>query len=127
MWLLDTCALLWLVADQRKLSVRVRTILTPSDVKTFVSAISAFEIAIKHRRGALKLPLSPELWYGEALDFHGIREIPVTGTIAAASALLPPIHGDPCDRMIVATAQAEGLTVLTPDEKIRAYEVRAIW
>jgi len=127
MLLLDTCTLLWLVADQRKLSSRARKLLASAHTRLHVSAISAFEIGIKARRRALTLPLPAEQWYAEALEFHALEEIPITGAIAAASTALPPLHADPCDRMIVATARAGGLTVLTPDAHIHAYDVKAAW
>jgi PIN domain nuclease of toxin-antitoxin system len=121
MALLDTCTLLWLVADQSKLSDQARTILSKKDEPLYISAISAFEIGIKHRRGALSLPMEPDVWYEEALGFHGVSEIPVSGTIAARSTMLPALHSDPCDRIIIATAQLHNLTILTPDQHIREY------
>lgn len=121
MILLDTCALLWLVGDQGRLSARARDRLREHAGGLFVSAISAFEIGIKHRKGHLSLPLEPEPWFEEALDFHGLAEIPVSGSIAARSTMLPALHSDPCDRILVATAQLLGLLVLTPDALIRSY------
>lgn len=87
----------------------------------FVSSISAFEVGVKHRRKALVLPMRPDLWFAKALEFHGLLDIAVDGEIAARSTMLPPLHADPCDRIIVATAQQRGLTILTPDRLIRAY------
>ena len=128
MFLLDTCSLLWLVAAQDHLSNRARELLCQEAVLLFVSAISAFEIGIKHRKNALTLPLEPEAWYERALDFHGLREIPVTGKIACRATQLPGHHEDPCDRIIVATAQIQELTVLTPDPLIHKYtEARTDW
>lgn len=121
MLLLDTCSLLWLVADQDRLSARARSLLAAKAGALFVSAISAFEIGIKARRKALTLLLPPEEWYARALEFHGLREIPVDGRIACRSTQLPPLHGDPCDRIIVATAQLAAMTLVTPDPLIRAY------
>jgi PIN domain nuclease of toxin-antitoxin system len=119
--LLDTCTLLWLVGDQGRLSPRARDRLREDAGGLFVSAISAFEVGIKHRKGKLSLPLEPEPWFEEALEFHGLAEIPVSGSIAARSTMLPALHSDPADRIIVATAQMLGLTVLTPDPLLRAY------
>jgi len=126
--LLDTCSMLWLAAAQDQLSARARELLRQEGVLLFVSAISAFEIGIKHRKNALTLPLEPEAWYQRALDFHGLHEIPVTGSIACRSTQLPEHHKDPCDRIIVATAQIQELTVLTPDPLIHEYtEVQTDW
>ncbi|MBI5481244.1 MAG: type II toxin-antitoxin system VapC family toxin [Deltaproteobacteria bacterium] len=121
MGILDTCTLLWLVADQGHLSPPARAFLAAHAGRLFVSAISAFEIALKQRKGALGLPLPTRTWYSRALEFHGLREVPLDGPIAIAAAELPPLHRDPCDRIIVATAQAHGLTILTPDPAIAAY------
>jgi PIN domain nuclease of toxin-antitoxin system len=127
MLLLDTCALLWLVGDKRKLTAKVQRLFQLPETRLYVSAISAFEISVKARRGALVLPLPPDTWYTEALAFHGLEEIPVTGAIAARSAMLPPHHMDPCDRIIVATAQNAGIEVVTPDKMIAKYEVGVAW
>jgi|SRR6185295_863851 len=131
MILLDTCALLWLAVDQSKLSSIAKRALEANAGTLFVSAISAFEIGTKLRRGALALParsaLGPREWYDEALAFHGLRELAVTGSIALDSTLLPAHHRDPCDRIIVATAREQVLPVVTPDPLIAAYEVQIVW
>jgi PIN domain nuclease of toxin-antitoxin system len=121
MILLDTCALLWLAANQKKLSPKAKQTIAEHAGSLFVSAITAFEIATKHRRGTLALSLPPREWYAATLDFHGIRELPVTGEIAIASAQLPRLHNDPCDRIIIATAAMNGMQVLTPDRLISQY------
>lgn len=130
MILLDTCALLWLVLDQRRLSAVAQRALEATASGLFVSAISAFEIGTKLRRGALALPVrgpSAQEWYAEALEFHGLRELPVTGSIAVESTALPLHHRDPCDRIIVATARQLSLRVMTPDPLIAAYGVAITW
>lgn len=127
MLLLDTCTLLWLAANQRKLSTAARDLIAGPEAALYVAAITAFELGVKHRRGGLKLPMEPERWYEEALTFHQLTEIPMTGAIAARSAALPLVHTDPCDRIIVATAQMVGLTIVTPDAHIRAYAVKTAW
>lgn len=121
MVLLDTCTLLWLAAGSDKLSRPARDALVAPGAQVFVSAITAFEVGVKHRRRALTLPLAPLAWYERVLAFHDVREIPVDGRIAARSTELPRLHADPCDRIIVATAQRDGLVILTPDPLIRAY------
>jgi PIN domain nuclease of toxin-antitoxin system len=94
----------------------------------FVSAISAFEIGLKQKKGRLTLPLPAEQFFAVALSTHGLREVPVDGAIAARSTSLPPLHADPADRMIIATAQRDGLTILTPDPLIHAYpDTRVSW
>ena len=121
MILLDTCTLLWLVAGSDRLPTTAREWLRDGAGEIFVSAISAFEIGIKQRKGKLTLPMDAERWFAGALEFHGLSEVPVDSRIAVRSTQLPPLHADPCDRMIVATAQLLGLTILTPDPGIAAY------
>ncbi len=128
MFLLDTCTLLWLTADHTRLSEEVVRLLIRHPDQIFVSAISAFEIGTKHRKGKLELPMEPDRSYEVVLRFHQLTEIPVDGQIAARSTQLPRLHADPCDRMIVATAQLMQLTVLTPDALIQTYpETRVLW
>ena len=128
MVLLDTCTLLWLASDQRMLSPRARLELESNGGALFVSAITAFEIALKHRKGKLTLPLAPARWIEAALDFHGVAELPMTWRIAARAAELPLARGDPCDRIIVATAEEAGLLLLSPDEHLRGVKgVQVAW
>jgi PIN domain nuclease of toxin-antitoxin system len=121
MVLLDTCTLLWLVGAAEQLSAEARSAIEQSTGALFVSAITAFEIGVKHRKRALQLPLDPVTWYAEALAFHGLCECPVTGVIAGRSTQLPRLHADPCDRILVATAGEHGWTLLTPDPLIQQY------
>lgn len=126
--LLDTCTLLWLVGAQERLSERAQAALEDHAGRLFVSAISAFEIGLKHQKGKLVLPLDPGRWYARALELHGLRELPVDGTAAIHATLLPPLHRDPADRILVATAQLRKLAILTPDPLIRAYpDTATIW
>jgi PIN domain nuclease of toxin-antitoxin system len=128
MLLLDTCTLLWLAADQSKLSRTAKDLIREQADSLFLSAISAFEIAVKNRRGALRLPKDSETWIALAMQHHGISEVPLTCRICTLAAELPPLHNDPCDRFIVATAKVEGLSIVTPDPLIHAYpEIDVRW
>jgi PIN domain nuclease of toxin-antitoxin system len=128
MLLLDTCALLWLASDQKRLSAKAAKHIEDSVGSIFVSAISAFEIAIKCRNKKLELPLPPGEWFFEVLDFHGIVEIPITADIAISSVLLPPLHNDPCDRIIIATARLNKMKIITCDPLISGYkQADVVW
>ncbi len=128
MYLLDTCTLIWLVSDQDSLTERVKHIIGNNSANLYVSAISAFEIAIKSVKGKIELPLPPGEWFGEALRLHGLREIPVSSEIACKSALLPRLHNDPCDRIIISTALIEDMEVLTKDSRFLEYpDIKVIW
>ena len=128
MILLDTCSLLWLASDQDNLSIKAKKEIEKNSQALFVSAISAFEIAIKYRNKKLELPLPPLDWFSAAIDFHGIREISITSTIAVTAVVLPPLHNDPCDRIIIATAQLNAMKIITCDPLISRYkQANVIW
>lgn len=131
MILLDTCALLWLSIDQEQLTNKAKQAIEKYAGNLYVSSISACEIGVKYSKGLLKLS-SPALpWFEEALAWHGISEIPVNSKIAVQATLLPPIHRDPADRIIIATAIEKSLTILTADRHIHAYgeqlDLKVIW
>lgn len=128
MVLLDTCTLLWLAADQQRLSADAKATITQNAGELFVSSISAFEIAIKASRGKLDLPMEAGDWFSKATEFHGVDEIPVNSDIAIRSVQLPWLHNDPCDRLIVATALRNDMAIITCDSLIAQYEnVRVVW
>ena len=128
MLLLDTCTLLWLAADRKKLSDRAAELIGSHPGALFLSAISAFEIGVKHRKGGLELPMGAPEWIELALAHHGVTEVAVDCAIAAASTELPALHADPCDRIIVATALLRNLTILSPDPLLGQYpDVRTAW
>ena len=96
----------------------------------FVSAISAFELGTKMTKGKLPLAtkLTPEEWFREALQTHGVTQVPINFQIAAQSTQLPLIHNDSCDRMIIATAQEYKMKILTPDRLISQYpQADCVW
>lgn len=127
MILLDTCTLLWLVGAQDRLSSKAVTILRNGAGMIFVSAISAFEIGVKAKKGLLLLPLPITEWFPLALTSHGLTEIPVTSKVLIRALALPDLHNDPADRIIIATALENHLALLTPDKQIHAYPVPDIW
>jgi PIN domain nuclease of toxin-antitoxin system len=126
--LLDTCALLWLVGDPARLSTSARTVLADAGTELCVSTISAFEIAVKHRKGKLALPLPARDWLREAFEIYAIREFPVTSEIAALAPDVAVPHADPCDRMIIATAKVYGIPVMTSDHLIaECTDINILW
>lgn len=128
MILLDTCTLLWLSTNPDLLSQGAKEAVRTSGGRLFVSSVSAFETAVKSKKGQIRLPFDTADWFVEVLHRHGILEILVSSAIIFKSVDLPLLHRDPCDRIIVATAQMESLTVLTPDSSIQQYpNVRWLW
>jgi len=121
MILLDTCVLFWLECDSGKVSKRATEALSHPDAVLHASAISAFELGLKVRDKLLELPLPSGEWVSEVCRRRGIRLLPIDAPTAGRSTELPPIHRDPCDRFLIATAQLAGLRLITPDEMIRQY------
>lgn len=118
MFLLDTHALLWSSTNDRRLPLIWREAMV-SDVALFLSAASVWEIEIKRALGKLSAPDD----YLERAEATGIEVISIEPSHAVIAAHLPFIHRDPFDRMLVAQAQSEGLTILTADRSIKAYDV----
>jgi PIN domain nuclease of toxin-antitoxin system len=121
--LLDTHTLLWSVGDEDRLPSGVHETLSAGVVPAYVSAASIWEIAIKRASGKLEVP-------EDLLDKVAAArfiELGITFAHALLAGALPPHHGDPFDRMIVAQAQSEGFTIVTRDERIAAYDVPVLW
>jgi PIN domain nuclease of toxin-antitoxin system len=119
--LLDTHVLLWWLADDPALSEDARRRIA-NEPEVFVSAASAWEIAIKRALGKLEAP--EDLL--EALEAGGIGRLPIEFEHASIAGALPRHHDDPFDRMLVAQAQHEGLTLLTSDTRIASYAVAVL-
>ncbi len=116
--LLDTCALL--AVARGELPDRAASAFRTAP-EAIVSVVSACEVAIKVAGGRLRLNGSPIRWFLGLTERHGVRELPLDARTACAAAALPLLHHDPFDRVIVALAQAQALTVLTSDENIARY------
>ena len=117
--LLDTHVLLWWLMDDPKLSDGLRSAIADGGNEVFVSSISVAEIAIKQSRDKLQAPHGLLLLLAEA----GFVELPLTAVHAAILRELPWHHRDPFDRMLVAQAQVEGLSLATADSAIGTYDV----
>lgn len=125
--LLDTVAFLWIVGGARELSATARKAFASPENEAFLSAASAWEIALKNRMGRLPLPESPEAFVPKQRAAHGIDALPIDEVAALHVAKLPDLHRDPFDRILVAQALVGDLVLLTPDEAIRRYPVRTLW
>lgn len=123
--ILDTCALLWLTTGGGPLSAEALARIDTAPV-VYVSAISGFEIGLKHREGKLLLPALPGLWFDSVLHHHGLQVLPLSLAICLQATQLPLVHRDPCDRLIIATATAHSLTVVTGDTVFQQYDVDVI-
>ena len=119
MILLDTHALVWLSEGSHKLGDEsVRLIDNALKLNNlFVSSISFWEVAMLVEKERIDLLLKMDLWRKSLID-NGLQEIVISGDIAIESASLTNFHGDPADRMIVATALSSAMTLCTADQKI---------
>ena len=95
--------------------------------EAFLSAVSAWEIAVKNLLGGLKLSEPPERFVPKYRSAHKIESLVLNEEMVLQVRRLPRLHRDPFDRMLVCQAIAEGMAILTPDELIRQYPVKTIW
>ena len=125
--LLDTNVLLWAAGAPRRLPRAVRTLLEDEANELLFSAASLWEVAIKQQLGRADFRADARLLRRGLLD-NGYAELPVTSAHATALDLLPPLHKDPFDRMLIAQALVEGITLLTADANLARYPgpIRAI-
>ena len=125
--LLDTHTFLWWNLDDPQLSATARAIIGDGKNEIFVSAASAWEIAIKYGKGRLALPEPPERYVANRMAHYQFLALPIQLSHALRVAALPPIHEDPFDRLLVAQGQMEGLPILTADPEIARYPVDILW
>ena len=117
--LLDTHVFLWWLADDQRLDAERRGAIADPDSLVHVSAVTIWEVAIKEAHG--RIEVDGDLV--EEIERGGFLELPVSAAHAAAGGRLPPHHGDPFDRMLVAQAREEGLTLVSRDRILAAYDV----
>jgi PIN domain nuclease of toxin-antitoxin system len=124
-FLLDTCTILWLARGDAQIPVRVRTAVASAEV--WISAASAWEIAIKHAMGRLPLPVAVNDFVRGIRERYQFKTLPIDEESALLVAKLPRLHPDPFDRMLVSQAIVHGLTIVTPDPAVTAYPVVTMW
>jgi PIN domain nuclease of toxin-antitoxin system len=115
--LLDTHLLLWWLEASPLLPARARELVSNPENTVFVSAVSLWEIWLKQSLGKLRLPLN----FTERLAAESFESLPLLASHPRQVSLLPWLHRDPFDRMLVAQAQVEKLVLLTADEALTAY------
>ena len=125
--LLDTCTFLWVLTGTRELSPRAAALFQAQDNEVFLSAASAWEIAMKYALGRLALRHPPERYVPSERDARGIAALAIDEESALHVSRLPPLHRDPFDRILVSQAIVHGLTILTPDPLITQYPARTTW
>jgi len=125
--LLDTSTFLWWITDSDRLSKKARDLLTNDANEVWFSAVSGWEIAIKSGLGRVQLPEDPEQFLPRQIVTNAFEVLPIHLRHTLRVFRLPMIHRDPFDRLLIAQALVEGLTVLSGDSQIAAYPVDTAW
>lgn len=131
MIVLDTHAWVWFVSNPELLSRKATTAVEDSigENRVFISSISAWEVALLVTRGRLGLTMEMAAWIARSESLPFFQFVPVNNAIAVKSVVLPgPLHADPADRVIIATALTLGAPIITKDKRLRDYpHVKTIW
>jgi PIN domain nuclease of toxin-antitoxin system len=130
MLLLDSCTLLWWLADDAALKPAMREQLADATRPVFVSVVSFWEILVKHSIGKIAIDsgkASPFDFLNRAVAMAGIERIGLQPEDVRHVTALPLIHRDPFDRMLICQAIERGLTLVTPDLLIRRYPIKTLW
>lgn len=125
--LLDTHVWLWWMTSPSRLPHVTGDALGVADNSRFWSAACAWEIGVKYALGKLPLPVDPREFVRTRMVETGASGLPVTHEHALVAAALPLHHRDPFDRLLVAQAQVDGLTLVTGDPQMAAYDVPILW
>lgn len=123
--LLDTHALLWFLSGHRRLSHKARRAAENPANTVYMSAVSGYELAYKRMRGLLDFAIIDEL--SEYVRNARLTELHVTLAHTVTAGELPWVHRDPWDRVLVAQARIESLTIVTADPQFEAYGVKTLW
>ncbi|NOU22713.1 MAG: type II toxin-antitoxin system VapC family toxin [Methyloglobulus sp.] len=125
--LLDTCAFIWLVTDNPKLSELAKEIFLDEDNEILLSAVTGFEIAVKYSLGKLHLTEPPREFVVHRMNANALTELPVSMAHALALQNMPSHHKDPFDRLLVAQAMVNQIPLLSANQQLSAYDIERIW
>jgi PIN domain nuclease of toxin-antitoxin system len=124
--LLDTHVIIWLIENSSKIPLKIKEIVELSQNNIYISSISLWEIAIKMNSGKLDLKFTfDELT--ASIKNSEFEILQIEDEYLSRLALLPLIHKDPFDRLLISSALAEELTIITIDDNIQKYDVSWIW
>ncbi|MCP4427498.1 MAG: type II toxin-antitoxin system VapC family toxin [Chloroflexi bacterium] len=124
--LLDTHAFLWFMKGEN-LSQKAQDVFLDIGNDLFLSAASYWEICIKHNLGKLDLDENWNKIFDREMLLNGIKWLPIEKEHSQGIIELPMLHRDPFDRLLIAQARAESMTLLTADSKIQQYDIPTIW
>ena len=127
MILLDTVTFLWIIQSSKRLSQKAKRMYLDENNKVYLSSVSVWEMEVKYKLGKLPLPSSPSQFIPKQRFLHGIESLPLEENDTLELEVLPNIHNDPFDRMLICQARARNLTILTNDKLIRSYPVKTAW
>ncbi|MDP9177935.1 MAG: type II toxin-antitoxin system VapC family toxin [Gemmatimonadota bacterium] len=125
--LLDTHIWLWMIAERERFDAETTAVLENSANELLLSAASSWEIAIKHSLGKLTLPTPPARYVPQQIAKTGVTPLLIEHSHALRVADLPAHHTDPFDRLLVAQAELEGVTLLTADRQFEPYGIPIEW
>ncbi|MEO7299652.1 MAG: type II toxin-antitoxin system VapC family toxin [Verrucomicrobiota bacterium] len=125
--LLDTHALLWFISNDSQLSDSARKNIENPESEKFVSAASLWEIAIKLSLGKVKLPRPFDQVFPQQLEINGFNLLPISCGHLNRIVSLPFHHRDPFDRLLIAQATSDEMTILTRDPEFSKYSVKVLW
>lgn len=125
--LLDTCVFLWWSQGSARIPKEIHRLVADPANAVYVSAVTAWELAVKHGLGKLDLPVPPEVFVPTRRKWYDFKSLPIDEASALQLRRLPPLHGDPFDRLLICQAIEHGMTLLTPDRLITQYPVRILW
>ena len=126
MYLLDTHGFIWYCEGSKRLSNQAKAIINDPNNRIYLSIASLWEFSIKYSLQKLKFE-GGLLRMGEIISQYDFILLPIREAYLLQVVGLPFIHRDPFDRMLVATAKAEGMTILTADDNIPKYDVPTLW
>jgi PIN domain nuclease of toxin-antitoxin system len=126
-YLLDTGVWLWSVGEPSRISRKARDVLADVSQEMFLSAVTSWEVAIKAASGKLQLPEPPDLYVPRRMAAQGLRPLAVSHQHALAVFGLPAHHRDPFDRLLIAQAKVEEMTVISADRMFERYRVQLLW
>jgi PIN domain nuclease of toxin-antitoxin system len=126
-YLLDTHTFLWWCLGAEQLSPLARDVIADGRNEIYLSAASAWEIAIKTSKSRLTLPEEPGRYIASRMHQHRFLALPVGISHALGVYELPSHHSDPFDRLLIAQSRMESLPLITKDEEIKRYDVEAVW
>ena len=126
-YLLDTGVWLWSVGEPARISRKAREVIADVSQNVFLSAVTSLEVAIKAASGKLQLPEPPDLYVPRRMASQGLRALAVSHGHALAAFALPAHHRDPFDRLLIAQAKVEGMTLISADRIFDRYPVPLLW